>query len=168
MQHAKSLRRGLTIVDIVCRVSPCRKTSQGQTANIAPTNGRRTHSAKNRRNEQQANHPPRRPKGGAPTPQRTAATNSEPQTPRRPEGGAPTPQRTTETNSESQTPRRPTGGAKVQPLFLKVREGFGERAKTFFLVKKSFRSLPNSHNLNYKIEVSNFSGRVWRWYWILG
>jgi len=30
------------------------------------------------------------------------------------------------------------------PLFLKVGEGFGERAKTFFLVKKSFRPFPDS------------------------
>jgi len=29
---------------------------------------------------------------------------------------------------------------------LKVGEGFGERAKTFFLAKKSFRPFPDSKN----------------------
>ena len=31
------------------------------------------------------------------------------------------------------------------PLFLKRGEGFGERRKTFFLVKKSFSPLPDAH-----------------------
>ena len=45
---------------------------------------------------------------------------------------------------------RPTEAPKRTPLFLKVGEGFGERAKNFFLVKKSFRPLPDSHSLLFQ------------------
>ena len=44
-------------------------------------------------------------------------------------------------------PGTTNGSPQSTPLFLKVGEGFGERAKTFFLVKKSFRPFPDSQNL---------------------
>jgi len=45
--------------------------------------------------------------------------------------------------------RRPTESRQSTPFFLKVREGFGGRAKTSFSEKRSFRSPPVSSPLPY-------------------
>jgi len=50
-----------------------------------------------------------------------------------------------ETRPLSPDQARPTGGRDTtKTLFLKVGEGFGERAKTFFHAKKSFRPFPDA------------------------
>ena len=72
-------------------------------------------------------------------------------------------QRITVNTPRATHPGRLTGARKSTPLFLKVGEGFGERAKTFFPAKKSFRPFPVSFPLKpllFACEVAVAEGVV--------